>query len=219
MVQFVGGQFMRIDVDKQPRAELDADLALFEEMFSAKAAFFDELVEHRRDGATVEVSELRQETVYAIAHFFYLLKVFGIDGPDKLRNFALTHNQNMAELLEDKEERAKLGIQPQRLEGAFFNTDDNLDRLRLNCGTRGIRLSQSDLARFLVEYMSAETCRNAVAVLHDAGYLKRSRSAFGSVLISSNGGLEDIFAGYVRSFRLALNKQPGLALRSLRVVE
>ena len=40
---------MRIDVDKQPRAELDADLALFEEMFSAKAAFFDELVAHRRD--------------------------------------------------------------------------------------------------------------------------------------------------------------------------
>ncbi len=210
---------MRIDVDKQPQAELDADLALFEEMFSAKAAFFDDLVENRRDGASLEVSELRQNTIYAIAHFFYLLKVFGIDGPDALRNFAFTHNQNMVELLEDKDERAKLGIQPQRIEGAIFNTDDNLDRLKMNCGTRGIRLSQSDLARFLVEYMSAETCRNAVAVLHDAGYLKRSRSAFGSVLISSNGALEEYFAGYVRSFRLALNKQPGMTARSLRVVE
>ena len=210
---------MRIDVDKQPQAELDADLALFEEMFSAKAEFFDELVESRREGSTNEVSELRQETIYAIAHFFYLLKVFGIDGPDKLRDFAFAHNQNMAELREDEKERIKLGIQPQRLESAFFNTDDNLDRLRLNCGARGIRLSQSDLARFLVEYMSAETCRSAVAVLHDAGYLKRSRSAFGSVLISSNGMLEEIFAGYIRSFRLALNKQPGIAPRSLRVVE
>ncbi len=52
MVQHVGGQFMRIDVDKQPQAELDSDLALFEEMFSTKAAFFDDLVENCSEGST-----------------------------------------------------------------------------------------------------------------------------------------------------------------------
>ena len=210
---------MRIIIDKQPQAELDADLALFEEMFASKARFFDELVENCGANNSVDPSELRQETVYVIAHFFYLLKVFKIDSPEKLQKFALTHNQNILDLLEDPEERIKLGLQPQRLQGALFNTDDNLDRLRLNCGANGIKFSQSDLGRFLIEYMSAETCRSAVRVLSDAGYLSRSRSPFGSVIISSNGDLEEIFAGYIHSFRLALNKHPGIAHRSLRVVE
>ncbi|MDX1485326.1 MAG: hypothetical protein R3229_12685 [Alphaproteobacteria bacterium] len=210
---------MRIDIDKQPAAELEADLALFEEMFSAKARFFDEVVDNRRPESGVEVSELRQETVYALAHFFYLLKVFKIDTPEKLRNFALAHNQNIRDLLEDRDERERLGIQPQRLEGAMFNTDDNLQRLEMNCGPKGIRLSQSDLARFLVEYMSAETCRGGIQVLCEAGYLNRSKSAIGAVLITSNGVLEDLFAGYIRSFREALNKHARGAVPSLRVVE
>lgn len=210
---------MKICIEKQPEAELEADIALFEEMFAAKSAFFDAVVEGCVAESDVRPSDLRQETVYAIAHFFYLLKVFGVDGPEGLRNFALAHNQNMAELRADEEERTRLGIQPQRLDGAFFNTDDNLERLKLNCGPKGVRLSQSDLARFLVEFMSAETCRNTVAVLNKAGYLKRSKSALGAVLISSTGVLEELFAGYIRSFRLALNKRPGVAAPSLRVVD
>lgn len=210
---------MRIDLRKQPQRELDADIALFEEMFAAKAAFFDDLVENCADGAGVEAGDLRQENVYAIAHFFYLLKVFGVDGPEQLRNFALAHNQNMAELREDEAARIRLGIQRQRLDSAFFNTDDNLERLKLNCGANGVRLSQSDLARFLVEFMSAETCRSTVAVLHKAGYLKRSKSALGAVLIGSTGALEEIFAGYVRAFRMSLNACLAITQRSLRVVD
>jgi hypothetical protein len=210
---------MRLNIGKQSQAELEADLAVFEEMFAAKSAFFDAVVDGCCDGGSVKPAELRQETVYAIAHFFYLLKVFGVDGPDGLRNFAIAHNQNMAELREDGAERTRLGIQPQRLEGAMFNTDDNLERLKVNCGSRGVRLSQSDLARFLVEFMSAETCRTAVAVLHKAGYLKRSKSALGAVLISSTGTLEELFAGYIRTLRLALNRQSGIASAPLRVVE
>ena len=210
---------MKIDIDEQPQAALDADLALFEEMFSAKAQFFDEVVENCHEGFTADIGELRQETIYVIAHFFYLLKIFKIASPEKLKSFALAHNQNIQDLLENKEERERLGIQPQRLEGAQFRTDDNLNRLEMNCGPKGIRLSQSDLARFLVEYMSAETCRNGITVLCKAGYLNRSKSAFGAFLITPSGVIEEIFAGYIRSFRQALDNRSGSAARSLRVVE
>ncbi len=189
-------------------AELEADIHLFEEMFSAKARFFDQIVENRAMDSSIEARDLRQENVYAIAEFFYLLKVFGIDSAPKLKRFAEPHNGNIEELLENRDQREKLGIQPQRLHDARFETPEKLERLVVNCGNRTIRLSQSDLARFLVEYMSSESCRKTVKILSGAGYFTSVKSPFGAILIQSTGMLEKIYGDYLRSFRKGLHEFP-----------
>ncbi len=198
---------MRLKLDEESSAGLEADIALFEEMFSAKVRFFDDMVENREPGSAVAVADLRQETIYEIAEFYYFLKVFGIDSPENLRVFALSHNKNLEDLLENGEDRDKLGVQKTRLQDALFDTDEKLERLEVNCGAGPIKMSQSDLARFLVEHMSSETCRAGVKVLGDAGYLRLSKSPFGAILIRSSGALEEVFAGYIRSFRRVLSEK------------
>lgn len=199
---------MTVDLETDAESEFDADIRMFEEMFSAKARFFDQMVESRSSDATVEIRELRQENIYEIAEFYYLLKMFKINTPAKLKKFGKSHNQNIEELLQNKSERIKLGVQPQRLMEAMFDTEEKLDRLKANCKNGKIRLSQSDLARFVVEYMSFESCRTTVKILSDAGYLELSRSPFGAKLIRSNGKLEDIFSSYIRSFRKGVMQLP-----------
>ncbi len=198
---------MRLKLDEESSAGLEADISLFEEMFSAKVRFFDDMVENREPGSAVAVADLRQETIYEIAEFYYFLKVFGFDSPEKLRVFALSHNRNIEDLLENGEDQDRLGVQKKRLQDALFDTDEKLERLEVNCGAGSIKLSQSDLARFLVEHMSSETCRAGVKVLGDAGYLRLSKSPFGAILIRSSGALEEVFAGYIRSFRRVLSKK------------
>ena len=198
---------MRLNLDEESSAELEADISLFEEMFSTKVRFFDEIVENREPGGVVSIADLRQETIYEIAEFYYFLKVFGIDSAENLRVFALSHNKNIEDLLENSEDQEKLGVQKKRLQDALFDSDEKLERLEVNCVAGPIKLSQSDLARFLVEHMSSETCRAGVKVLGDAGYLRLSKSPFGAILIRSSGALEEVFAGYIRSFRRVLSEK------------
>ena len=113
-------------------------------------------------------------------------------------------NRKIEELCDSPDLHDKLGIQPQRLEDAMFDTDDKIARLQANCGANGVRLSQSDLARFVIEYMSPETCRTVVKVLAEAGYLHLTNSPFGAVLVASNGRLEEIYGEHIRSLRRAL---------------
>src|SRR5207245_9646374 len=65
-------------------------------------------------------------------------------------------------------------------------------------------LDQSNLARFLVTIMSTETCRKLVVAFTTAGFLERSRTANGTVVIRSNGQIEEIFGASIRQLRLDL---------------
>lgn len=202
---------MTADSDKVNESDLDADITLFEEISSARLRFFDEIVDGRSADSTADVRELRQETVFVIAEFFWLLRVFEIDSPDKLRTFGETHNRNVLELLENKQDQIRLGINAPRLREALFDNVEKLDRLEANCSNGRPQFSQSDLARFLVEYMSFERCRSTIKVLVNAGFLKASKSPFGSVLVCSSGQLEDAYANHIRSFRSALDEKLGPA--------
>ncbi len=200
---------MTAGFDKGNRSELDADITLFEEISSARMRFYDEIVDCRSPDSTVAVRELRQETVFVIAEFFWLLSVFEIDTPEKLRAFGETHNRNILELLNKKEDQIRLGVHAPRLREALFDSEEKLDRLEANCSNGAAQFSQSDLARFLVEYMSFERCRSTVKILTDAGFLKAFKSPFGAILISSSGQLEDAFADHIRLFRRALDDKLG----------
>lgn len=194
------------DWTTEKRSDLDLDIRLYEQLSAAKSAFFDEIVAHcaAQDADSFNPSDLRSETIFQIAEFYYFLKIFDIQSPARLREFAKIHTDKVAELLNSKEEQAKLGVYPQRLSDALFDTEEKLDRLTIHCGEELLRLSQSDLARLLIEYMSPETCRQAVKVLGLAGYVRLSKSPFGAVLVASSGELEAIFAQYVRDLRMAI---------------
>ena len=200
---------MTAGLDKGNKSDLDADITLFEEISSARMRFYDDIVDKRPAESTVEIRELRQETVFVIAEFFWLLRVFEIDTPEKLRAFGKSHNHNVLKLVDNKEDQIRLGVHAPRLREALFDSEEKLDRLEANCGNGAAQFSQSDLARFLVEYMSFERCRSTVKILTDAGFLKASKSPFGAILICSSGQLEDAFADHIRSFRRALDDKLG----------
>lgn len=190
-----------LDLDKESSVEIEADISMFEEMFAAKVSFYDEMVGNRDAESAVAIAGLRQETIYEIAQFYYFIKVFGIDSGENLRVFALSHNANIKDLLDNGSDQDRLGISKKRLNDALFDSDVMLDRLETACGEGPVKMSQSDLARFLVEHMSTETCRAGVKVLSDAGYLRLSKSPFGAVLIQTNGTMEQVFGSYIRTFR------------------
>lgn len=202
---------MSIDLENRRQDDLEADIAVFENVSLARARFFDEVVENRNRDAGVGARELRQDTVYQLAEFYYLLDVFDIAGPDGLTRLGHAHNRKIEELCESPDLHDKLGIQPQRLHDAMFDSDEKFARLQANCGANGVRLSQSDLARFVIEYMSPETCRNVVKILAGAGYLHLTKSPFRAVLVASNGRLEEIYGEHIRSLRRALDSlsRPG----------
>ncbi len=195
---------MTIDLDDGRQEDIEADIAVFENVSLARARFFDDIVANRNKNSRIGARELRQDTVYQLAEFYYLLEVFDIDGADGLTRLGMAHNKKIEELCESEDLHDKLGIQPQRLHDAMFDSDEKFARLQANCGANGVRLSQSDLARFVIEYMSPETCRNVVKVLAESGYLHLSNSPFGAVLVSSSGKLEEYYGEHIRSLRRAL---------------
>jgi hypothetical protein len=204
---------LTVAIDSEVLTELEADIVLFEEMSAARVRFFDEVVAGLILESSVDARELRHESVYEIAEFFYLLGIFEVDDADKLRCFAQSHNRNILELVDNEADQKRLGVNPHRLREALFDSDEKLNRLVGGINENEIRLSQSDLSRFLVEYMSFETCRSTVKLLSEAGYLTLFKSPFGSNLIGSTGRLEKIFGRHIRSFREALAKKLGLGIR------
>ena len=181
-----------------------SNLVLFEEISSAKFRFFDAIAASRQRGSAVKVADLRQDYILEIAKFYYLLKLCKIDSPKKLRELAIFHNRKIEALIKIRENKPKKGPHRDPLHSALFNTDQKLDRLEAHSGTNRIELSQSSLAKFMAEHMSSETCRSAVRILSETGYLSRAKSPFGAILIRSTGRIEEHFETYVRSLGKAL---------------
>ena len=194
-------------LERESLEETEIDIRIFEEMFVAKVGFFDEVVANRSPGSSVNTRELRQNHVYDLAQFFCLLNLFGITNAPKLKSLAETHNEHLKQVLDDEEDMERLGVQPERLRNALFDTDEKLGRLVANCGTNGIRLSQADIERFMIECMSTETCRATIRTLCAAGYFHEVQSPYGPKLMGSTGKLEKIFHSYIRGFRKAIFDQ------------
>jgi hypothetical protein len=110
------------------------------------------------------------------------------------------HNQYIVQLLDDPIKMARLGLTSARLLDAMF-TADTLPRLIQNWETRAGAIDQSNLARFLVTLMSAETCRKVLVACESAGFVERTRTSSGATVICSTGVLEQLFGSYLRAIR------------------
>lgn len=101
----------------------------------------------------------------------------------------------------------RLGLTRERLLDAIF-TGDTLPRLLQHWRDKPGAIDQSNLARFLATILSSETCRKIVVALARAGFLKREKTAFGTVLVSSSGRLEKLFGDGLRRARERFENGP-----------
>ena len=179
------------------------DIRTCEALHEARASFQDALVE----GSAVQdrhfAAQLRQEPVYQMAEFFFLLRAFRLDGEDKIRRYAELHNRHLEGLQADRTKMRRLGLSPTRVQKGMFSRD-SIPKLVENYRSGDGAIDQSDLSRLLIEVVSPETCRKTAVTLTEAGYLERRRSPYQSVLVRSTGTLERIFARSLRHVRSTL---------------
>ncbi len=189
-------------------AEVEADLILLEHLKSGRKSFVEELCRASRAQTEAVLSVLRMESTTMIAEFFYLIRAHGIDTAEQLQRLAELHNHYISDLIGDKERATRFGLSPDRLLDAIF-TGDTMPRLVQQWADRPGALDQSNLARFVVTLMSAESCRKIVVACEQAGFLQRERTRAGATVVISSGIMEEIFALYVRGLRHAIARDAG----------
>lgn len=186
--------------------ELEADLYLLERMRYSRAQLNETICTASLTQASDVIQTLRLESSYHLCEFFFLLKANGFYETDDIQMLADMHNRYLADILKDPVRMQRMNVSSDRLLQAIF-TGDTMPRLlevwRNNRGS----LDQSNLARFLVTIMSTETCRKLVVAFTSAGFLERSRTAHGTVVIRSNGQIEEIFGASIRQLRLDLKSE------------
>jgi len=183
-------------------AELALDLAFIETIRRMKARFQAELLAASQSTDPDVLLSLRQESFFQLAEFLFAMKTYGIDSPDKLDRFADLHNRYLLSVRDDRERMRRYGLTPERIDSALF-TGDNLRKLLANFAGPAPSIDQSDLARFLVTVMSTETCRKLLLAAEKSGFVERTRSPFGAVLIVSLGTIEAIYGTVIREARRA----------------
>jgi hypothetical protein len=179
---------------------LESDLELLEVLRWGRKEFADQLCRESRGLKPGILDVLRSEPAYQIAEFLYLLQARGIATEEDVANLAEIHNKYIVDLTKDAEKMRRLGLKRERLLDAIF-TADTLPRLLQNWRERPGTIDQSNFARLLVTVMSSETCRKLAVAFAEAGFLTRERSAFGTILVSSTGIVEQIFGSCLREMR------------------
>jgi hypothetical protein len=185
------------------RGDLERDLELLEVLRWGRKEFADRLVQESRSRKSDTLDLLRSEPGYQLADFFYLLKARRIETEEDIRTLAELHNQYIVDLTRDAEKMSRLGLKRERLLDAIL-TADTMPRLLANWRESSGAIDQSNLARLLVTVMSSETCRKLVVAFADAGFLKRERTPFGTMVVSSTGIMEQMFGNCIREMRLRI---------------
>jgi hypothetical protein len=181
-------------------AQVMADLNLIEVFRWYRMVFAERLAAASASQDEDVLSTLRLEATYQLAEFYYVLKARGIATEVQIGILAEVHNAYIAELTRDPAKMQRLGLKEERLLAAIF-TADTLPRLVQNWRERPGAFDQSNLARLLTVVMSAETCRKVIVACAEAGFLKRERTSYGTVLIVSTGAMEDILGCCLREAR------------------
>jgi hypothetical protein len=201
LLRYEAADLMAMDND-------EADLYLLEQLRYSRAKLNETFCAASVTQSQEVIQTLRLESSYHLCEFFFLLKANGFYDTDDIQVLADMHNRYISDVLKDPVKMRHMNVSSDRLLQAIF-TGDTMPRLlevwRNNRGS----LDQSNLARFLVTIMSNETCRKLVVAFTGAGFLERSRTAHGTVVIRSNGAIEKIFGASIRQLRLALLKSGG----------
>jgi hypothetical protein len=178
------------------------DVALLLALREARQRVLTRLVECSEDAdALGRLVNSQRDMVFLIAEFFYALRAMNISSGEAVASFIDNHNRHIETRLQT-EFRDKVGGFADRLkEGKFGRGAVRMIEMTL-IAQRRLELSQSDIARFLVEVMSDETCRRVLAGLCDAGLLKTRKEEINrAVMIWSEGVLEAAFGQHLAEIR------------------
>jgi hypothetical protein len=178
----------------------DAELALLERLRVARKEFLDRICQASVSKDARVTTSLRLEATYQLAEFYFLLRARGIETEQDIQRLAELHNQYIVDIMKDAQKMSRMGLSRERALEAMF-TADTMPRLLQNWRENKGTIDQSNLARLLMSVMSTETCRKVVVACADAGFLQRTRTSYGTVLVHSGGILEDIFGGCIRDLR------------------
>jgi hypothetical protein len=180
-----------------------ADLAVLEVLRWGRKEFSERVCRESKVSKEAVLGVLRLDATYQFSEFFYLLGAHRIETADDLKKLAELHNQHIVGLTKDADKMARLGLKLDRLLDAIF-TADTMPRLLQSWAAQPGSIDQSNLARLLVTVMAPETSRKIVVACCEAGYLRRDRTPYGTILVASNGGLERIFGDCLREIRLRI---------------
>jgi hypothetical protein len=182
--------------------EIAADLAFMETLRRMRARFQSDIVTASASAEPDVTLCLRQESFFQVAEFFYAIRSYGIDSPEKLERLARLHNEHLTRIGADRERMRRYGLTPARIKAAVF-AEDHLKKLLSNFSGPAPAIDQSDLARLLATVMSTETCRKLLVAAEKAGFIERVRSPFGAVLVVSREIMERIYGETLREARRA----------------
>jgi hypothetical protein len=191
----------RIDGNVADETALDAELLAH--IRSARIHFTDLVCTASIGQDEALLTQLRGEPTYLMAEFLYSFRAYGIQTADDIERFADLHNGYVDSLTRDPNKLRRLGLTQERALAGIF-TADTKPRLVQNWKEVPGTIDQSNLARFLLAIMSTETCRKTVIDFEKAGFLTRSRSAYGTMLVRSTGVVEDLFSQMLHQLRQSL---------------
>jgi hypothetical protein len=185
------------------RAEIDKDVAALEHMRRARVTFGARVCGASASQDERVLEDLRLDSMYEFAEFYFTIAAMGFTAPEDISILAELHNQRIEDLLNDTEAMRQRKLRKDRLLGAIF-TSDTRPRLEQIWRERPGALDQSNLARFLLPQMSAETTRKLAVAGHAAGFLTRTETVFGAIVVASTGVMEEVFGACLREMRLAI---------------
>ena len=185
------------------RTEIDKDFAALEYMRRARMTFGTRICEASATRDDDVLEDLRLDSMYEFAEFYFTIDAMGFSAPDDISIITEMHNQRIQDLLEDTQAMRHRKLRKERLLDAIF-TSDVRPRLEQFWRDTPGSLDQSNLARFLLPQMSAETTRKLVVASTTAGFLTRTTTIYGPVVVASTGVMEKVFGGCLREMRLAI---------------
>ena len=183
-------------------AQAGRDIALLVALREARQRVLDRLAGLATDRAAFErLAAAQRDLVFLVAEFFYALRALGIASPEGVAAFIAQHNAQIEKRLEG-ELKARVGGFADRLKEGRFGPGA-VRMIQVNLAQQGrLELSRSDIARFLVEVMSDETCRKVLTGLTQAGLLKSRREELNrSIMVWSEGALEEAFGQHLAEIR------------------
>lgn len=149
----------------------------------------------------------QRDLVFIVAEFYFALRAMKISSAGAIKAFIDNHNRHIRARLEAefrKPDGSYLvgGLADRLKQGIFGPAAIRMIEITLS-EQRQLKLSQSDLARFLVEVMSDETARKVLSALCDAGLLAREREPVNNAVLiwSENEVLETAFGQHLAEIR------------------
>lgn len=180
---------------------LAEDLSFLEGYLWFRKTLSERLCEASVSQDDAVLSVVRLEAAAQFIEFLYLLKARGLESADQIEALANAHNAYLVALSRDAHKMERLGITSDRLLNGMF-TGDTLPRLTQQWKEQPGAIDQSNIARLLSVTMSTETCRKVVVAFAQASFLSRTKTSYGTVLITSTGVSEQIFGKTLREARL-----------------